>query len=508
MEKINNQKKTIENSSASWRTRPPIVVVMGHVDHGKTSLLDFIRKTNIIAKEAGGITQSIGAYEITHTKENQEILRVAQDDFATIGRKITFIDTPGHEAFSKMRGRGAKMADLAILVVAAEDGVKPQTKESIEIIKETKTPFVVAINKIDKPNADIEKTKNDLMTNGVLLEGYGGNISWQAISAKTGQGVNELLDLILLAAEMENLTYNPDENASGIIIEAKADSRSGIIVSAIVKNGILKTGDRIATASACGKIKNLENFLGKKIGALSPSSPAIILGFETLPQIGEEFTSGNIDLMEIQTESEKPSTQFIASNKDSLPELNLILKADVSGSLETLSEIIKTLKSENVKINVLNESIGEITDGDVKSASPSNAIITGFRVRTNKIAENLAKAQSVKIISSEIIYELVEAIQKEIKLLETPPPQGELEILKIFSQKGKKQLIGGKVIAGKIKNNSRLKITRENNEIGFGKITSLKKYKQEANEVLLNEECGLVFESDVSIIAGDRLIWQ
>jgi len=479
----------IENNNLIHR--PPIVVVMGHVDHGKTSLLDFIRRTNVIAKEAGGITQSIGAYEIEHN-----------------GKKITFIDTPGHEAFSKMRGRGAKVADLAILVVAAEDGVKPQTKESIKIIKETKTPFVVAINKIDKPNADIEKTKNDLMTNGVLLEGYGGNISWQAISAKTGQGVNELLDLILLAAEMENLTYNPDENASGVIIEAKADSRSGIIVSAIVKNGILKTNDRIATASACGKIKNLENFLGKKIDTLSPSSPAIILGFETLPQIGEEFTSGNIDLMEIQTESEKPSTQFIASNKDNLPELNLILKADVSGSLETLSEIIKTLKNENVKINVIDESIGEITDGDIKSAFSSNAIITGFRVKTNKIAENLAKAQNVKIISSEIIYELIEAIQKEIKLLETPPPQGELEILKIFSQKNKKQLIGGKVIAGKIKNNNRLKITRENNEIGFGKITSLKKYKQEVNEVLLNEECGLVFESDISIVVGDRLIWQ
>ena len=218
-----------KNLSANWRTRSPIVVVMGHVDHGKTSLLDFIRKTNIIAKEAGGITQSIGAYEIKHPSAG-----------SGQAKKITFIDTPGHEAFSKMRGRGAKVADLAILVVAAEDGVKPQTKESIEIIKETKTPFVVAINKIDKPNADIEKTKNDLMVNGVLLEGYGGNISWQAISAKTGQGINELLDLILLAAEMENLAYNPDENASGIIIEAKADSRSGIIVSAIVKNGVLK----------------------------------------------------------------------------------------------------------------------------------------------------------------------------------------------------------------------------------------------------------------------------
>ena len=480
-----------ENQNKNLLLRSPIVVIMGHVDHGKTSLLDFIRRTNITAKEAGGITQSIGAYEIEHNS-----------------KKITFIDTPGHEAFSKMRGRGAKVADLAILVVAADDGVKPQTKESIDIINETKTPFIVAINKIDKPNADIEKTKNDLMANGVLLEGYGGNVSWQAISAKTGQGVNELLDLILLAAEMENLTYNPEENASGVIIEAKADSRSGIIVSAIVKNGVLKTGDKIATPSACGKIKNLENFLGKKVADLSPSSPAMILGFETLPQIGEEFVSGNIELAEIKMGTTgKIPTQFV-SEKEGLMTLNLILKADVSGSLETLSEIIKTLGSETVKINIINESIGEITDGDIKSAVSSNAIIAGFRVKTNKIAENLAKAQNAKIILSEIIYELVEKIQDEVKLLEKPLPQGELEVLKIFNQKGKKQLVGGKVIAGKIKNNSRLKILRDNNEIGSGKIASLKKVKQEVNEVLLNEECGLIFESDIAVNAGDRLIWQ
>ncbi|KKT56520.1 MAG: Translation initiation factor IF-2 [Candidatus Wolfebacteria bacterium GW2011_GWA1_44_24] len=239
--------------------RPPIVAVLGHVDHGKTSLLDFIRKTNFVAREAGGITQSIGAYEIIHN-----------------GKKITFIDTPGHEAFSKMRSRGAIAADLAILVVAADDGVKPQTKESIEILNSAKTPFVVAVNKIDKSNADIEKTINDLTANGVLLEGRGGNVSWQAISAKTGQGVDELLDLVLLAAEMENLTYNPDADAGGVIIEAKSDNRRGIVVSVIAENGILKIGDKIATFGAGGKIKILENFLGEKTAELRPSSPALI----------------------------------------------------------------------------------------------------------------------------------------------------------------------------------------------------------------------------------------
>jgi len=477
-----------QTQSQNTLSRPPIVVVMGHVDHGKTSLLDFIRRTNIIAKEAGGITQSIGAYEIEHN-----------------GKKITFIDTPGHEAFSKMRARGAKIADLAILVVAADDGVKPQTKESIEIINETKTPFVVAVNKIDKPNADIEKTKSDLMSNGVLLEGFGGNVSWQAISAKMGQGINELLDLILLAAEMENLTYSPDENASGFIIEAKADSRRGIVVSTIVKNGILKIGNRISTANACGKIKTLENFLGEKIETLSPSSPAMILGFETLPQIGEEFISGDIDLMEIETEAPKKAAGLTAPNNGKLF-LNLILKADVSGSLETLSEIIKNIQSESVGVNIFDASIGEITDGDIKNAVSTKAVIVGFRTKTNKIAENLAKAQNIKIISSEIIYKLVEAVQEEMKLLEKPLPLGEFEVVKIFSQKGKEQLIGGKVISGVIKKNARLKILRNENEIGSSKAASIRKFKQEVNQVIVNEECGIIIESDIIVSAGDKLI--
>jgi len=480
-----------ENHLKNLILRPPIVVVMGHVDHGKSSLLDFIRKTNIVAKEAGGITQSIGAYEIIHNN-----------------KRITFIDTPGHEAFSKMRSRGATIADLAILVVAADDGVKPQTKESIEILNSTKTPFVIAINKIDKNNADVEKTKNDLMANNVFLESYGGNISWQGISAKTGQGINELLDLILLAAEMENLTYDPNADTSGFIIETEADSRRGVIATAIVKNGTLKTNNKIATATAFGKIKILEDFLGEKAETLSPSSPALILGFETLPQTGEEFLAGeNAETIYKKPLKIKPREKNEELKKDQTT-LNLILKADVSGSLEPLSEIIKNLNQEKVKINIISESIGEITDGDIKNASSSNAIIIGFRVKTNKIAENLAKAQNIKIISSEIIYELIDAVQNEIKLREKPLPLGEIEILKFFSQKGKEQLIGGKVLSGSLKNNIRIKIIRNNEEIGMGKITSLRQQKQTANEVKASEECGLIFESDISISAGDHLLWQ
>lgn len=488
MKIINNQQLITNN----LMLRPPIVVIMGHVDHGKTTLLDYIRKTGIATKEAGGITQSIGAYEIIHND-----------------KKITFIDTPGHEAFSKMRARGAKIADLAILVVAADDNIQPQTKESIQILNTAKTPFIVAINKIDKQNADVEKTKNDLTANGVLLEGYGGNISWHTISAKAGTGVNELLDLILLASELENLTYEPDSQASGVIIEAKSNASRGIAATVIITNGVLKTGYKIATPTASGKIKCLENYLGKKSEKLSPSSPALIIGFENLPQIGEKFIAGKeIESIKIKTKEKTAAPKIQLTTEQKITAINLILKADVSGSLEPLSEIIKNYKYGNIKINILAESIGEITDGDVKDANGSNALIIGFKVKPNKIAENLAKTQDVKIITSEIIYEILEILQKEIKLKEKPLPQTELEVLKIFSQKGKKQLIGAKILLGTIRNNTRLKVIRAEKEIGHGKIIGLKKHKDEVNSVSVGEECGILFESDTAISEKDHLIQQ
>ncbi|MEK7149561.1 MAG: translation initiation factor IF-2 [Patescibacteria group bacterium] len=479
-----------QNQGKNLITRPPIVVVMGHVDHGKTTLLDNIKKTNLAAKEAGGITQSIGAYEIKHE-----------------GKKITFIDTPGHEAFSKMRARGAKIADLAILVVAADDSVQPQTKESINILNETKTPFIVAINKIDKPNADIEKTKNDLMQNNVFLEGAGGNVSWHKISAKSGEGINELLDLILLAAELENLTYDPDVSAKGIIIEAKLDSRRGITASAIIENGILKVGNHIATKTACGKIKSLGNFIGEPVSQLEPSAPALILGFETLPEIGEEFMTGEIALSKTETKKEitiRPKAEI--KTKETRPQLNLIIKADVSGSLEALSGIVKNLNQEKIKINVLEEQVGEITDGDVKSAGDNNSIIIGFNVKTTKAAENLARAREIKIVTSKIIYEIIQMIEKEMEAIEKPAPLAEIEILSIFSQKDKKQLVGGKVASGTLKKNISVKILRQNEEIGSGKITSLKSFKQEVNQILSPNEGGIMIESVTIIIVGDRLI--
>ncbi len=474
-----------ENQDKNLISRPPIVVVMGHVDHGKTTLLDFIRKTNLASREAGGITQSIGAYEISHA-----------------GKKITFVDTPGHEAFSKMRTRGAKLADLGILVVAADESVKPQTKEAIEILKTSETPYVVAINKIDKNNSDIERTKNDLAQAGVLLEGYGGNVSYQAISAKTGEGVNELLDFILLAAEMEQLTYTPEAKANGIIIESRMDNSRGLTIAAVVKNGVLRVGDEIMSPSASGKVKILENFLGERVDKLFPSSPALILGFEGAPQIGEEFQVGKVEPGESQAQK-TIDKQPILSAEETEQKTNFIVKADVGGSLEVISEIIKAIPD----VKVVSEEIGDITDGDIRDALNNKAIIIGFKVKITKAAENLAKAQEIKIIASNIIYELVKSVEEEIRISGKPKISAELEILAVFGKKNNKQIIGGKVNMGSFKNNSHVEIKRQEEVVGKGRVINLQKQKQDAKECKEGEECGMLIEADVMISVGDRLIY-
>ncbi len=487
---------TLKKKEEKLLPRPPIVAVMGHVDHGKTSLLDYIRRTNMAAREAGGITQSIGAYEIKHND-----------------KKITFIDTPGHEAFFKMRERGAQAADVAILVVAADDGVQPQTKECIDILQKTSTPFIAAINKIDKSNADVEKTKNSLSASGVYLEGYGGSVSWQEISAKKGEGINELLDLILLAAEIENLTYNSEAAPRGVIIEAKMDSRRGITVTGIIKNGVLKSGDKIATSAASGKIKILEDFQGNKAEQLEPSSPFLVLGFESLPLIGEEFIAGDVELETLdiagarlpEVKKKAPAEVIAADAKK--PMLNLILKADVGGSLEALGGIIRALPQEKVGISILSEEVGEISDSNVRSAEISGAVIIGFNVKVSRAADTLAKAQKIKIITSPIIYELVKSTEEEMKFIENPLPLGEAEILALFSQKGKQQLLGGKVLTGFIKNNTLVKIQREGTDLGNGRIVSLQSQKKQMTQVEAPNEFGVMVESSIAIAVKDKLVY-
>ncbi len=470
--------------------RAPVVVVVGHVDHGKTSLLDYIRKTNVADREAGGITQSIGAYEITHNN-----------------RKITFIDTPGHEAFGKMRVRSAHVADVAILVVAGDDGVKPQTKESIKVLEQTKTPFVVAITKVDKPTADINKVKNELTANNVLLEGYGGSTSFQPVSAKTGEGINELLDLILLVADVEDLNADPSAAPQGVVLEAKRDARKGNIVTVIVQNGTLKTGDMIATPSTKGKIKMMHNFLGKTITTAGPSDPVMILGFENLPGAGEEFQAGALSaetLEAIVAQGTQRKVSALARKDEHV--VRLILKADVAGSLEALNDVMKKipLKPEQ-RVEVLSQGVGEISDGEVKDAIATDAIIIGFRVAANATAQNLARVHGVIITTNDIIYKLVEEVELVLKEGEKKPPQSELEILATFSAKNKIQTVGGRVSFGTLNNKARLTVVRNNEAIGRGKILNLQNRKSDVNSVAAGNECGVVFESDIVVQKGDIL---
>jgi translation initiation factor IF-2 len=495
---INNQKQN------KLLPRPPIVVVMGHVDHGKTTLLDYIRKTNLASTEVGGITQSIGAYVAKHSSE------VNQNTDLSNLNEITFIDTPGHEAFFKIRQRGAKVADLGILVVAADEGLKPQSLEALQVLRDARIPFIVAINKIDKNNANVEKVKQELMQAGVLLEGFGGDIPWQPISAKTGDGIDKLLDLILLMANIENLTYSPVNKAKGVIIEAKIDNRRGIVVSAILLDGVLRCGDKIITSTAFGKIKVLEDFLGRRIKEVMPSNPFLVLGFERLPAVGEEFwrddNENNNQLQDIvgvtqidQRVVRNLIVDLEQHNKESAL-LNVLLKTDVVGSLEAIVGIIKNLAG----VKIISASIGDITDGDIKLAQVSNAIVLGFRTKVTKAASNLAKSQNIVVLVSEIIYDLVKLLEEQLQNLQKPVIN-EVVVLEVFNQKGKRQILGGKVMSGKIRNKSELKIIRNDKEVGVGRLENLQSQKKDVKEINAGNECGLLFESDILIEVGDKL---
>jgi translation initiation factor IF-2 len=500
------------------KTRPPIVVVVGHVDHGKTTLLDYIRKANVAAREAGGITQAVGAYEIVH---------------APVGggetRKITFIDTPGHEAFLAMRSRGAQAADLAVLVVAADEGVKPQTKESIRILEEAKTPFIVAFNKIDKTSPQVlEKTKAELMTAGVMLEGYGGQVSYTPVSAKTGEGVNDLLDLILLTADVEGLSFDPSAPASGFVLEVRRDPRRGVEVSVIIKEGVLKRGDLIKTPTASGKVKILEDFLEKVAQELEPSAPAVIIGFEELPKVGEEFSVGaSTTIKAVVRNFAAPakavppkgpvSAASIAAKKANT--LNLILKASDGGSLEALSAVLRGVAAKEglrsgKALNIIDESVGDITDGDVKHALATESTIIGFKNKVEKGAAMLADAQRVTIITSKIVYDLAKAVEDFLTGAAGPVAAGELEVLAVFNQeKPQKQLIGGRVTNGFFREKAAFDIMRrlEGGEetrtpLGHGRVLNLRDKKTTVAQAEKGKEIGVLVNSETLVLVGDKII--
>lgn len=483
--------------------RPPIVVVMGHVDHGKTTLLDYIRKTNVAGKaargeprpvagrEAGGITQSVGAYEIVHNNE-----------------RVTFIDTPGHEAFSKMRAHGARLADLAVLVVAADDGVKPQTKDALKHIADAKIPFIVAINKIDKPGANVEKVKQDLGQNGVFLEGYGGNISWHAISAKTGEGVSGLLDLIVLASDLENLTYDPEGKTSGVVISARIDSRKGLMTGVILENGTLKIGDAVATQTASGKARIIEDFLGKRIQSAVPSSPVLVVGFETLPELGEEFFAGPEPEIKVfiaaSVKEKKTVAAKAAAEEKSIP---VVLKADEAASLEALEDLIAKLVKGGNPFVVVGSSIGTVTETDTKLAEATGAVIAGFRVKMDRAAETASRAKKINVILSQVIYELEKLLEEWAKKVVAKEVRS-IEILAIFGgAKEKQRIVGGKVVVGPVKNQEEFEIWQEKKMIGNGKILNMQMQRKDVQEANIGDEVGLLVESEEPIKVGHKLVF-
>jgi len=473
--------------------RPPVVVVMGHVDHGKSSLLEAIKDFNITAKESGGITQHVGAYEAEHN-----------------GKKITFIDTPGHEAFSAIRARGSKIADIAILVVAADEGVKPQTKEAIQHAKKAEIPIIVAINKMDKQEANPEKVKRELADQEILVESMGGKIPSVEVSAKTKKGIPELLEMILLIAEMENLKAEVSKLAKGVIVESYMDSSRGPVATVILQEGVLKKGDVIGTASAAGKIKILENFQKKPIEQVLPAMPAIILGFEGVPGVGETF---NIFKNTEEAKKEiKPKVKAIFEAPDAETDkktVNIVLKADVQGSLEAVEGVLSQLPQDKVSLRILKSEVGDINENDVKLAKGARAKILGFRVKTNPVAKNLASREKVTIIYFEIIYELVQSVRQLLEKMVEPEivrtETGRVKVLAVFHGEKSRQILGGKVVSGKMEKGASVEVLRNEEKIGKGRIVGLQKQKRDVDEVGKGSECGLLYEGNARAEEGDVL---
>ncbi len=486
--------------------RPPVVVVLGHVDHGKTSILDYIRKTKVAEKESGGITQHIGAYQIEHPSTSSGQAKKA----------ITFLDTPGHEAFSAMRSRGAKVADMAVLVVAAEDGVKPQTKEAIKHILRLNLPLIVALNKMDKPTALPDKVKKELSENGVLVEPLGGKVPVVFTSAKTGLGIDELLEMILLVAEMENLTATKEGSASGVVIESRLDAQKGPIATLLVKEGVLKNKDNIAAESTYGVVKSMENFLGRPFEQVPPGAPVLITGFADVPPVGEEWLVVNSSkearartLAKAAAEKPKRELAEILEIGPDQKVFNLILKADVSGSLEALYETLKSIPQEEIVLRVLKAEVGEIGESDVKLAEAARAKIYGFRTKTQSMAEKLAERKNIKIRTSPIIYELIQQIRHDAGALLRPETNrqkiGRLKVLAVFKTEGQKQIIGGRVLDGQAIRGALLEISRQAEILGQGKILQLQQNKQSASTVNKDKECGLQIDSETAVEKNDIL---
>lgn len=510
MEQVKEKEEVLindfEDSAEDMLPRPPVVTVMGHVDHGKTSLLDAIRNSRVAAHEAGGITQHIGAYSVDVN-----------------GQKIVFLDTPGHEAFTAMRARGAKVTDIAILVVAADDGVMPQTVEAINHAKAANVPIIVAINKIDKSGANPDRVKQELTEYGLIAEDWGGDTICVPVSAHTHQGIDTLLEMILLVAEMQELKANPNRAAKGTIIESKLDKGRGPVATALIQAGTLKVGDAVVAGTAYGKVRAMIDDKGRKVTKVGPSMPVEILGLSEVPNAGEKFyvvadEKTAREIAEIRKEKQREE-MFAANAKVSLQDLfsqikegkvkvlNIIVKADVQGSVEAIRQSLEKLSNDEVKVKVIHGAVGAITETDVSLASASNAIIIGFNVRPDGMARQLAEKESVEIKTYRIIYEAIDDITAAMKGMLDPEftevVTARLQVRQTFKVSSVGTIAGCYVEDGKVNRNDSIRVIRNGIVIYEGKISSLKRFKDDVREVAAGYECGLTIERFNDIKEGD-----
>jgi translation initiation factor IF-2 len=506
LEKLLEILKKEKESEDILQSRPPVVTILGHVDHGKTTLLDTIRKANVAAKESGGITQHISAYQVKRK-----------------GKLITFVDTPGHEAFSAMRERGVSIADIAVLVVAADDGVRPQTKEVIEYLLAKKIPTIVAINKIDKPGANVQRVRQELSEHGILVEEWGGQILSSEVSAKQNIGIDSLLENILLVAEVEDFKANYKRDALGVVLESHLDPQKGPVATVLIKTGVLKEGQDIIAGLTHGRARRIEDFTGKKMTEAGPSTPISLIGLNTAPntndilQVASGKSAAKTRLDELRGLSKTGSFGELSAQKifkaitdEKIKRINVILKADVQGSLEAIQQILGEIKSEEVAINYIATGVGNTTESEVRLAQTTGAVIFGFNVDTTPVAKRLAENKKVEIKNYKIIYELVEDIKN--RLIAMLPLEiertdlGKMNVLAIFKTGKKDMIVGGKVTTGKLAYGSLIEVIRGENIIGNGKLFNLQQNKVNVDEVTAGNECGVTFEGETKIKVDDILV--
>ena len=477
----------------STQIRPPVVVVLGHVDHGKSSLLEAIREDfKITSKESGGITQHMGAYVVEYQ-----------------GKSITFIDTPGHEAFSAMRERGATIADIAVLVVAADEGVKQQTKEAIEQAKKAGLPLIVALNKIDKPEANPERVKQELSQEEIFVESFGGKVPCIETSATTKKGISELLEMILLMADLEHKNIDLSKAGEGVVIESSMDSRRGPLATLLVQNGSVKAGDIIGTKTAIGKVRTLQDFQGETVQVGFPAMPVLVVGFEACPQVGEVFQvfeSEEAARAEVVVSPLGRPAQVLVIPQGAKT-LDIVLKVDMAGSLEVLASALLSLPQEHVFVRLVDTGVGVIGDKDVRLAQGTHARIIGFRTQVDPTAGDLAQREGIVIETFGVIYDLIQRVrawlEQEIVQEFVTVDIGALQVLAVFLAEKNRKIIGGKVIDGEVRKRSQMKIFRNEAELGTGKIVNLQKDKKDTEVVRKGEECGILYEGSVKIQQGD-----